>query len=260
MSLPTYPRYMDSGVEWLGPVPSHWSVHRLKTKLFLLTEKATERNYPIALENIESGSGKFLPTEGEFEGEGVAFDTGDILFGKLRPYLAKVYLTECAGEAVGDFHVLRPAKAMVGRFVQFQILTRAFIDVVDGSTFGSKMPRASWESLGNMPLAVPPVEEQTAIAAFLDRETGKIDALIAEKEKLVTLLAEKRQATISNAVTRGLNPNAPIKDSGVAWLGEVPAHWEVAALKRYWTVTDCKHVTAEFVDDGIPHSITHKSA
>lgn len=230
MSLPTYPRYMDSGVEWLGPVPSHWSVHRLKTKLFLLTEKATERNYPIALENIESGSGKFLPTEGEFEGEGVAFDAGDILFGKLRPYLAKVYLTECAGEAVGDFHVLRPAKTMVGRFVQFQILTRAFIDVVDGSTFGSKMPRASWESLGNMPLAVPPVEEQTAIAAFLDRETGKIDALIAEQEKLLALLAEKRQATISHAVTRGLNPDAPMKDSGVAWLGEVPAHWGVGAL------------------------------
>ena len=236
MSLPAYPKYMDSGVEWLGPVPSHWSVHRLKTKLFLLTEKAIERNYPVALENIESGSGKFLLTEGEFEGEGVAFDAGDILFGKLRPYLAKVYLTECAGEAVGDFHVLRPAKAVVGRFVQFQILSQAFIDVVDGSTFGSKMPRASWESLGNMPLAIPPVEEQTAIAAFLNRETSKIDALIAEQNKLLILLAEKRQATISHAVTRGLDPNVPMKDSGVEWLGEVPAHWDVSRVKHHCSV------------------------
>lgn len=235
MSLPTYPRYIDSGVEWLGPVPSHWEVHRLKTKVSLRTEKATERNYPVALENIESASGKFLPTEGEFEGEGVAFDAGDILFGKLRPYLAKVYLAKCVGEAVGDFHVLRPAKAMVGRFVQFQILSRAFINVVDGSTFGSKMPRASWEFLGNMPLVVPSVEEQTAIAAFLDRETGKIDALIAGQEKLLTLLAEKRQATISHAVTRGLNPDAPMKDSGVAWLGKVPAHWEIRRVKSVST-------------------------
>lgn len=79
-----------------------------------------------------------------------------------------------------------------------------------------------------MPL--PPKDEQTAIAAFLDRETAKIDALIAKQEKLIALLAEKRQATISHAVTRGLNPDAPMKDSGVAWLGEVPAHWSVSAL------------------------------
>ena len=80
--------------------------------------------------------------------------------------------------------------------------------------------------------AVPPLDEQSAIAAFLDRETGKIDALIAEQEKLLTLLAEKRQATISHAVTRGLNPNAPMKDSGVPWLGEVPKHWSAISLKR----------------------------
>ncbi len=83
-----------------------------------------------------------------------------------------------------------------------------------------------------MPIPVRTVEEQFAIAAFLDRETGKIDALIAEQEKLLTLLAEKRQAIISHAVTNGLNPNAPMKDSGVPWLGEVPAHWNVIPLKH----------------------------
>jgi type I restriction enzyme S subunit len=101
-------------------------------------------------------------------------------------------------------------------------------------------------------LPFPPIDEQIAIAAFLDRETAKIDALIAEQEKLIALVAEKRQAAISHSVTKGINPNAPTKDSGVAWLGEVPAHWEVGALKRYWSVTDCKHITAEFVDDGYP--------
>ncbi len=85
----------------------------------------------------------------------------------------------------------------------------------------------------NIQLAVPPLNEQSAIAAFLDRETGKIDALVAEQERLIALLKEKRQAVISHAVTKGLNPNAPMKDSGVPWLGEVPAHWEVQSLAAW---------------------------
>jgi type I restriction enzyme S subunit len=231
MSLPQYPTYKDSGVEWLGPVPKHWGVYRLKTQIALRTDKTDRRSNPVALENVQGWSGRFIPTESEFEGEGVAFERGDLLFGKLRPYLAKVYLTEAAGEAVGDFHVLRPADSLDGRFAQYQMLNRSFIDVVDGSTFGSKMPRASWETLGSMPFAIPTFAEQTAIASFLDRETAKIDALIAEQERLIALLAEKRQATISHAVTRGLNPDAPMKDSGVDWLGEVPAHWTVMRVK-----------------------------
>jgi type I restriction enzyme S subunit len=89
------------------------------------------------------------------------------------------------------------------------------------------------EAILGTPLVLPPIEEQAAIAAFLDRETGKIDTLIAEQEKLLTLLAEKRQATISHAVTRGLNPGAPMKDSGVTWLGQVPAHWAVDSARRH---------------------------
>jgi type I restriction enzyme S subunit len=230
MSLARYAQYKDTGIEWLGSVPSHWNVHRLKTVASLVTEKATHRTFPVALENIESWSGRFIPSASEFEGEGVAFSAGDILFGKLRPYLAKVFLAERTGEAVGDFHVLRSTGKVLPRFLQYQILNRAFIDVIDGSTFGSKMPRANWESLGNMPLVLPPRVEQSSIATFLDHETAKIDALIAEQEKLIALLAEKRQATISQAVTKGLNPNAPMKDSGVAWLGKVPAHWEIVRI------------------------------
>lgn len=233
MSLPCYPEYKDSGVAWLGEVPVHWGVRRLKLNLALLTEKATRRDWPVALENIEGWSGRFVPTEGEFEGDGVAFDAGDILFGKLRPYLAKVFLAGRAGEAVGDFHVLRPQQGMDGRYVQYQMLSQSFIEAIDSSTFGSKMPRASWETLGHMPLTVPPASEQTAITAFLDRETAKIDALIAEQEKLIALLEEKRQATISHAVTKGLNPNASMNDSGVAWLGKVPAHWTVGKIQSF---------------------------
>ena len=231
MSFPRYPEYKDSGVEWLGEVPEHWGVNRLKRNLHLLTEKTDRRENPVALENIEGWTGRFIATDTAFLGEGIAFAADDILFGKLRPYLAKAYRAESTGEAVGDFHVMRPAVGVDSRFAQYQILNRTFIDMVDGSTFGSKMPRASWEFVGGMELTTPPLPEQTQIADFLDRETAKIDVLVAEQRRLMELLKEKRQAVISHAVTKGLNPDAPMKPSGIEWLGDVPAHWDVSKMK-----------------------------
>ena len=230
MSFPRYPSYKDSGVAWLGEVPEHWEVKRLKQNARLLTEKTDRRDHPVALENIESWTGRFISTETEFQGEGIAFDANDILFGKLRPYLAKAYRAEFSGEAVGDFHVMRPATGIDSRFAQYQILNREFIAIVDGSTFGSKMPRASWEFVGGMKVTTPPLTEQTQIAAFLDRETAKIDGLVAEQRRLMELLKEKRQAVISHAVTQGLNPHAPMKPSGIEWLGDVPEHWKIIRL------------------------------
>jgi type I restriction enzyme S subunit len=237
MSFPRYPEYKDSGVAWLGRVPEHWRVDRLKRNLSLLTEKSDSKTNPVALENIEGWSGRFIASETEFEGDGVRFDTGDILFGKLRPYLAKVLLAPWPGEAVGDFHVLRAKPSVFPRFAQYLMLTRSFIDIVDGSTFGSKMPRAGWEFVGDMPLPIPSFDEQKSIAAFLDRETAKIDDLVAEQEQLITLLKEKRQAVISHAVTKGLDPSVPMKDSGVEWLGEVPAHWGIGKVKQFFATS-----------------------
>ena len=227
-----YSEYKDSGVEWLGRVPRYWQVKALKRDLSLLTEKTERRSNPIALENIEGWTGRLIPTNTEFQGEGVAFNKGDILFGKLRPYLAKVLLSELSGEAVGDFHVLHPTEDTDGSFIQYQMLTTSFIDAVNGSTFGAKMPRASWEFVGNMLITYPPLPEQKQIARFLDHETGKIDRLIQKQQQLIELLKEKRQAVISHTVTKGLNPNAPLKPSNIEWLGEVPEHWEVKPLKH----------------------------
>jgi len=232
VSFPRYPLYKDSGVEWLGEVPAHWDVKRLRYCVRLLTEKTDRRNFPVALENIEGWSGKFLPNENDYEADGVAFESNDILFGKLRPYLAKVLLTDRSGEAVGDFHVLRPKNSMIGRYCQYQMLNREFISIVDGSTYGAKMPRASWDFVGGVQFVAPPTDEQSTIAAFLDHETAKIDALVDEQKRLIELLKEKRQAVISHAVTKGLDPNVPMKDSGVEWLGEVPEHWKIVRLKH----------------------------
>jgi type I restriction enzyme, S subunit len=237
MSLPRYPAYQDSKLEWAKTFPEHWAAKHLKRNVRLLTEKTDTRECPVGLENLEGWTGRFIQTESDFEGEGVGFKADDILFGKLRPYLAKVWLADRRGEAIGDFHVLRPFECVIPRFIQYQLLTREVVDLVDGSTYGAKMPRASWGFLGCLELPTPPAEEQLAITNFLDRETAKIDALIAEQQRLIELLQEKRQAVISHAVTKGLNPNAPMKVSGVEWLGEVPEPWRVMPLR--WAAKCC---------------------
>ena len=233
-----YTEYKYSGAEWLGIIPVSWNKKRLKYLAPLVTVKANARTFPVGLENIEGWSGRFVVTDSEFQGDGTQFEKGDLLFGKLRPYLAKLLLAETSGEAVGDFHVMRPVRGVSGRFLQYQMLTKEFISIVDGSTFGAKMPRVSWEFMADMVCALPRVEEQRTIAAFLDYETARIDQLIAKQQRLIELLKEKRQAVISHAVTKGLNPNASMKDSGVEWLGQVPEHWSVQRLKHVITALE----------------------
>ncbi|MFZ4802028.1 MAG: restriction endonuclease subunit S [Chlorobium sp.] len=233
MQSKPYTKYKPSGIEWLGDVPEHWEVKKLKQTMSLITKKSNAETQNVALENIESWSGKYIPSDTEFDGDGVTFQVGDILFGKLRPYLAKAYLAEFHGAAVGDFHVMRPIMMHLhGRYILYLILNKEVISLIDGSTFGAKMPRVNWEFMANIPIPLPTLPEQQAIADFLDRETGHIDALIAKKKSLLSLLAEQRTALISRAVTKGLNPSVKLKPSGVEWLGDVPEHWDVKKLKH----------------------------
>ncbi|WP_158246001.1 MULTISPECIES: restriction endonuclease subunit S [unclassified Pseudomonas] len=218
-------------MEWLGVVPEHWGVSPLKWLVELVTDKATTSNFQVGLENIEGWTGRFIETDTEFTGDGIAFRQEDILFGKLRPYLAKVWLAGKSGQAVGDFFVLRPC-AVNSEFLHKYILTPTVIEDLNASTIGAKMPRVGWEDMAALAVTLPPHKEQTQIARFLDHETARIDALIEEQQRLIELLKEKRQAVISHAVTIGLDPTVPMKDSGVEWLGEVPAHWTINRLKQ----------------------------
>jgi type I restriction enzyme, S subunit len=226
-----YPAYKDSGVEWLEKVPEHWGLAPFKYGLRLLTEKTDERSNMVSLENIEGWTGRHIATESEYEGEGIAFQAGDILFGKLRPYLAKVLRAGKAGQAIGDFYVLRPAFQFYPKFTQYWLLNSQVIDQLNGTTLGAKMPRVNWDDMGALPLPCPSGYEQATIVAHLDRETSRIDALVEKKTRFIELLREKRQALITHAVTKGLDPHVKMKDSGVEWLGEVPEHWEVKPLK-----------------------------
>ncbi len=192
----------DSGVEWLGEVPEGWKVKRLKFLCNLITEKTTTNNKTvIALENIESWTGKYIKTESEYGGEDVAFVSGDILFGKLRPYLAKVYAASDEGVAFGDLLVYRPNENMVSQYCFYQMLSEGFITTVDSSTYGSKMPRASAEFISEMYFLMPPLSEQKEIVESINSKL-KIFEQLAENSKItIELMQERRTALISAAVT-----------------------------------------------------------
>ena len=225
--LKSYPTYKDPGAEWIGNIPEHWDTRRFKFYYDLKSERANDTDdvNKIALENIESWTGRYLESNTEFEGSGVLFEPGDILFGKLRPYLAKVLAPDFNGSAVGDIYVFKAKEDVSSKFSFFRILSEAFIHVVNGSTYGAKMPRASWDFISNLVVAIPPLSEQKQIAEYLDKKTGLIDELIEKKRQMIELLKEKRTATINQAVTKGLNPTVPMKDSGIDWLGDIPEHW-----------------------------------
>jgi len=235
-----YSAYKDSGIEWLGDVPKDWEVKRLKYVLQLINDKTLSLNSNklyIGMENIESYTGRYIRTENEVEGLANKFKINNILFGKLRPYLTKVYLAHFNGLCSTEFLVY---KTNYPKFFHKLMLSNSFINIVDSSTYGAKMPRASSEFIGNIPLAFPPIAEQTAIANFLDDKTGKIEKAISQKEKMIALLKERKQIIIQNAVTgkwtitkgkHEITPPEKLKDSGVEWIEKIPKHWEVKRLK-----------------------------
>jgi type I restriction enzyme, S subunit len=235
-----------------GQAPHQWTTRRLKRAVDLINDRAAaDTSSYIGLEHVEPWTGRLLnsPVEAEPAGSTSRFQPGDILFGKLRPYLAKVVHATFRGRCSPELLVLRP-RAHDSRYLQYVLLTDEFIRRVDATTYGSKMPRANWTDIGAFVIPVPPLTDQRAIADYLDEKTAAIDALIAKKERLIDLIEEKRQAAITRAVTKGLDPDVQMKDSGVEWLGEAPAHWEVLRLKQAITyITSGSRGWAEYYSD-----------
>ena len=235
--LPPYP-YRLSGEAWLGHVPSHWAIPRLKanvTDIVDLTDQRTASEMYVALEHVESWTGKISSTQSDvlFESQVKRFQACDVLFGKLRPYLAKVTQPERGGVCVGEFLVLRPREGiMAPSYLERLMRSKPMVDLVDASTYGAKMPRANWNFMGNVAIPLPPLEEQAAIVRYLDHADELISRYISAKERLIALLEEQRQAVIHQAVTLGLDPDVQLKSSNVNWLGDIPEHWERRRLKE----------------------------
>ena len=241
MSVTAYPKYKDSGVAWLGDVPSHWDFAPFKR----LVEIQNGSDY----KHVEQGDGyPVIGSGGAFTfASDYLYDGESVLLGRKGTVDKPLHVTGRFW-TVDTMYWSKIRPGIIGRFAYYTALTIPF----SYYTTSTALPSMTQSALNSHPVVVPPAAEQTAIVIFLDRETAKIDGLVAEQERLIALLKEKRQAVISHAVTKGLNPNAPMKDSGIECLGQIPAHWDYGPLKRYWSVTDCKHITAEFVTDGYP--------
>ena len=243
-TLQPYPTYEPSGIDWLGNIPAHWEARRLKahTKNIVTPSDAPQSDgLRVALEHVESWTGKIVEpeTDVQFDSQVREFQAGDVLFGKLRPYLAKVARPDRDGVCVGEFLVLRPNDRILRPpYLEQVVRSKPFIDTVNASTYGAKMPRANWEFIGNMRCPLPPIDEQAAIVRYLDEADEHVRRAISAKERLIELLTEQRQAVIHRAVTRGLSPNVRFKDSGVEWLGDVPEHWEVRHAKHFYAESD----------------------
>lgn len=233
--LPRYESYKDSGVQWLGEIPSHWDVKRMKFVVANVGDKIDAKESDLryfGLENIESFTGKLLDSvELESEGIGHRFQKDDVLFGKLRPYLAKVFLAQEEGLSSTEALVFRSSEVIYPKFLSYYCLSQDFINEVNGTTFGSKMPRASWDDISSFRMVYPSLDEQKLIAGFLDKRLAQVDALIAKQETLLEKLAEQRVALISHAVTKGLNPDVEMKESGIEILGNIPQQWKIKRLK-----------------------------
>lgn len=239
-----YPAYKDSGIEWIGQVPEHWKVARVKRLASLRNERrndvSTDTIY-IGLEDVEAGSGQYKPTNGssrqsEDSTVGIFYE-GDVLYGKLRPYLRKAIISEMAGCCSTEFLVLRAEKTEP-KWLQEWLLTPDVTHQIESGCEGAKMPRADWWHIGSIEVVYPDQHEQAQILTTLDRETARIDALIEKKTRFIELLKEKRQALITHAVTKGLDPNVKMKDSGVEWIGQVPEHWDV--VPSTWLFVESK--------------------
>ena len=251
-----YPAYRESGVDWLGEVPEGWGVVRLKRDLAFLTSgsRGWAEHYsddgPLFLRignlkrealELDLSDLQRVEVPSGSEGERTRVHGGDVLF-SITAYLGSVGIVPDDFEpAFVSQHVALARlnrNLMLPKWVGYVTLSNVGKNFLSEQGYGGTKIQLSLDDVANLLIPLPPLSEQTAIAAFLDRETGKIDALVAEQRRLIDLLREKRQATISHAVTRGLNPAAPLKPSGVDWLGDVPEGWEVGKFSRLIAISE----------------------
>ncbi|BAP88348.1 type I restriction-modification [Burkholderiales bacterium GJ-E10] len=244
MSFPRYAEYKDSGVPRLGWIPTGWEVSPLKAIASCndeVLQEATDSD--LLIEYVEISG--VTQEDGIVTTDSMTFGAapsrarrivrnGDVLISTVRTYLRAIAtVTDPPVNLIAStgFAAIRPRRVQP-KFLGYMLHCEFFMSEVIARSVGISYPAINASELMTLKGPVPPFDEQVAIARFLDRETAKIDALIEEQKRLIELLKEKRQAVISQAVTKGLDPNVPMKDSGVEWLGKVPAHWSMTRIKH----------------------------
>lgn len=266
-----YPAYKDSGVEWLGKIPAHWEVKPFKALLSrndsgVWGEDSDDEGTIVLRSTEQTVDGEWIlesPARRRLtsrEASEARLEDGDLVVTKSSGselHIGKTSIVDksvaalncCFSNFMQRLRVGRPNHARHFWYLLNCPVAREQLVFLSSTTTG--LGNLNGSILGAIRVPVSPGSEQHAIATFLDRETARINALVAKKERLIELLQEKRTALIFRAVTKGLDPNVPMKRSGVPWLGEIPAHWEFGSLCRWWDVIDCKHRTVPFLDEGV---------
>jgi len=259
-----YPKYKDSGVEWLGAIPEHWQGRSLKRVFSVINGSTPQSGIPqfwegkiawVTPEDLgELEGAEILDTQRHITEQGYRscgtslVPAGSLVLSTRAPigYLGIASVALCTNQGCRSLVFRRQAER---KYFYYELLTaKAELESLgQGSTF----KELSRDTLEQVVIAEPPRDEQASIATFLDRETAKIDALIEKKERLIELLQEKRTALITQTVTKGLDPSVPMKDSGVEWLGEIPTHWEMKPLKALLTRNDSGVWGEDFDDEGV---------
>jgi type I restriction enzyme S subunit len=244
MKWRSYPEYKDSGVEWLGELPAHWkilSIKRISRIRYGLSQPPIELIDGIPLiraTNVKSGRISendmlYVDPADVPQNRDAILSAGDIIVVRSGAYTgdSAIIPEKYVGAIAGYDIVLTPTNGL-SSFFSWQLLSPHIRNLQFGFyDLRAAQPHLNAEQLGATLFLAPPIQEQRAIAAFLDRKTMKIDKLIAKKKRLIELLQEKRAALISQAVTKGLDPCVPMKDSGVEWLGKIPVNWDIKRLK-----------------------------
>ena len=271
--LKSYPAYKPSGVEWLGDVPEHWEVKKIKN-LARSDHKSFVDGDWIESPYITSEGIRLIQTGnigiGEYREKGfryiseetykefacTEFQPGDVLVCRLGEPVARACLAPLLGKRMitsVDVCILKPRDDVNAQFVVHCMSSRQYLDWVGSLVRGSTRDRISRSMLGAFPMPLPPLPEQTAIVRYLDYVDRRILRYVSAKRKLIAVLEEEKQAIVNQAVTRGLDPNVRLKPSGVEWLGEVPEHWEVVQLGRIGKFSKGGGGTKEDeVDVGLP--------
>ncbi len=260
-----YPAYRDSGVEWLGSIPVGWQVMRLKNLAVLNPESLPEDTDPtLEIVYVDIGGVDGLGRINEREQLTFAsapsrarrlVRDGDVIVSTVRTYLraiAPIRDPEPGMVVSTGFAVVRPIDAFTSDYAAYALRAPYFVERVVANSKGVSFPAINESEMATYEIAAPPDPEQRAIAAFLDRETARIDALVMKKERLIELLQDRRTALITRAVTKGLDPNVPMKFSGVEWLGEIPARWDRLSLKRVASIKYGLGEPPRLLADGLP--------
>jgi len=255
-NMPRYERYKDSGIDWIGEIPAHWELLSLGSRFKERRTKVSDKDFaPLSVTKkgvvpqLESaaktndGDNRKLVKKGDFVinsrsdrkgSSGIAFQNGSVSLINTVLYPKEIHPVYC--------NYLLKSNGFVEEFYRM------------GHGIVADLWTTRYDEMSSIILGIPTIEEQQAIATFLDEKTAQIDQAIKIKEQQITLLKERKQIIIQNAVTKGLDPNVPMKDSGVEWIGEIPAHWECSAVKRFLAmpITDGPHTTPELVVTGFP--------